>query len=110
MAEPKWGHPATGTFGNCQVGAFRGAGLKTADLNLTKKFSITERVNLQFMTQFINLPNTPIFRVTSYSCGPPCNGQIQTGTNGESTGAGNFGFAESQDPGREIQFALKLNY
>jgi hypothetical protein len=102
--------PANGTFGNCQVGAFRGPGLKTADLNLTKKFPITERVNLQFMTQFINLTNTPIFGVTGFSCGPSCSGANQTGSNGGNTGSGTFGFAESQDPGRQIQFALKLNY
>jgi Carboxypeptidase regulatory-like domain/TonB dependent receptor len=101
--------PAAGAFGNCQVGAFRGPGLKTADLNLTKQFPITERVNLQLMTQFINLTNTPIFGVTSYGCGPNCNGVITTGPTGGGAGtAGTFGFAESQDPGRQIQFALKL--
>jgi hypothetical protein len=102
--------PAAGSFGNCKVGALRGPGLKTADLNITKRIPITERVNLQFMTQFINLTNTPIFGVTSYSCGPDCNGQIQTGANGGNTGAGTFGVAQSQDPGRQIQFALKINY
>jgi hypothetical protein len=102
--------PAAGTFGNCEVGALRGPGLKTADLNITKRFPITERVNLQFMTQFINVTNTPIFGVTSFSCGPDCNGAIQTGPNGGNTGAGTFGMAQSQDPGRQIQFALKVNY
>lgn len=102
--------PAAGSFGNCEVGALRGPGLKTADVNLTKRFPITERVNLQFMTQFINVTNTPIFGVTSFSCGPDCNGQIQTGPNGGNTGAGTFGMAQSQDPGRQIQFALKLSY
>jgi Carboxypeptidase regulatory-like domain/TonB dependent receptor/TonB-dependent Receptor Plug Domain len=102
--------PAAGTFGNCQVGAFRGPGLKTDDLNITKTIPITERFNLLFMTQFINLTNTPIWGVTGFSCGPLCNGAIQTGPAGGSSGAGNFGFAQSQDPGRQIQFALKLNY
>lgn len=102
--------PATGTFGNCEVGALRGPGLKTADLNVTKKIDFTERVNLQFMTQFINLTNTPIFGAPSSGCGPNCNGQIQTGANGGNTGAGNFGFAQSMDPGRQIQFGLKINY
>ncbi|HTV81651.1 MAG TPA: carboxypeptidase regulatory-like domain-containing protein [Acidobacteriaceae bacterium] len=102
--------PATGTFGNCQVGAMRGPGLKTADVNLTKTFPIRERLNLQFMAQFLNVTNTPIFGVTSYSCGPECNGQIQTGATGGNTGAGTFGVAESQDPGRQVQFSLKVNY
>jgi hypothetical protein len=100
--------PAAGAFGNCQVGAFRGPGIKTADLNLTKKFPITERVNMQFMAQFINVTNTPIFGAPSSSCGPSCSGGIQTGANGGNTGDGTFGLVQSQDPGRQIQFALKL--
>jgi hypothetical protein len=99
--------PSQYTFGNCGVGAFRGPGLATADLNLTKQFHITERFNLQFMTQFINLTNTPIFGGPSASCGPLCNGIITTGPSGGG-GAGTFGLAQSQDPGREIQFGLKL--
>ncbi len=102
--------PATGTLGNCQVGAMRGPGLKTADVNLTKTFPVRESLNLQFMAQFLNVTNTPIFGVTSYSCGPVCNGQIQTGATGGNAGAGTFGMAQSQDPGRQIQFSLKLNY
>jgi Carboxypeptidase regulatory-like domain/TonB dependent receptor/TonB-dependent Receptor Plug Domain len=99
--------PAQYTFGNCGVGSFRGPGLTTADLNLTKQFHITERFNLQFMTQFINLTNTPIFGAPTASCGPLCNGAITTGPSGGG-GAGTFGLVQSQDPGREIQFALKL--
>jgi hypothetical protein len=102
--------PQSGTFGNCEVGALRGPGLKTDDLNITKKIDITERVNLQFMTQFINLTNTPIFGGPSSGCGPECNGQITTGASGGNTGAGTFGFAQSLDPGRQIQFGLKINY
>jgi Carboxypeptidase regulatory-like domain/TonB dependent receptor len=103
--------PAAGTFGSCQVGSFRGPGLKTADLNLTKAFPITQKVNLQFLTQFINLTNTPIFSAPASSCSPSCNGVITTGASGGGAGtAGSFGLAQSQDPGRQIQFALKLIY
>jgi hypothetical protein len=101
--------PAQYTFGNCGVGSFRGPGLATADLNLTKQFRITERFNLEFMTQFINVTNTPIFGAPSASCGPVCNGVITAGPSGGG-GAGTFGLVESQDPGREIQFALKLHF
>jgi Carboxypeptidase regulatory-like domain/TonB dependent receptor len=102
--------PASGTFGNCEVGALRGPGLKTDDLNLTKRINFTERVNMQFMAQFINLTNTPIFGAPNSGCGPECSGQITTGANGGNTGAGTFGFAQSLDPGRQIQFGLKINY
>jgi hypothetical protein len=82
--------PAQFTFGNCGVGSFRGPGLTTADLNLTKQFYLTERFNLQFMTQFINVTNTPVFSAPTASLGST------------------FGLVQSQDPGREIQFGLKL--
>jgi hypothetical protein len=100
-----------GTFGNCGVGAFRGPALKTADLNIIKKFQITERFNLEFMAQFLNLTNTPIFSAPAASCGPQCNGVINNNPRtGGSTGAGTFGLAQSADPGREIQFGLKLHF
>ncbi len=102
--------PAAGTFGNCGTGAFRGPSLKTADLDITKAFPINERFNLQFKAQFINLTNTPIWGAPTSSCGPTCNGVIATGPTGGSTGAGTFGLIQSLDPGRQIQFALKLNF
>jgi hypothetical protein len=102
--------PAAGTFGNCSTGAFRGPSLKTADLDITKAFPITERFNLQFKAQFINLTNTPIWGAPSSSCSPSCDGQIATGATGGATGAGSFGLIQSIDPGRQIQFALKLNF
>lgn len=102
--------PAVGTFGNCGTGAFRGPSLKTADLDITKAFPINERFNLQFKAQFINLTNTPIWGAPVSSCSPTCNGQIVTGATGGATGAGQFGLIQSTDPGRQIQFALKLNF
>jgi hypothetical protein len=102
--------PLAGTFGNCGLGSFRGPSLKTADLDITKAFQINERFNLQFMTQFINLTNTPIWGAPNSSCNPSCNGVITTGPTGGATGAGSFGLIQSLDPGRQIQFALKLNF
>ena len=103
------GTPA-GTFGNCGVGAFRGPSLKVGDLNLAKQFPINERFNLQFMAQFINFTNTPIWGAPNSSCNPTCNGVITTGATGGATGAGSFGLIQSIDPGRQIQFALKLTF
>ncbi len=81
---------APGTFGTCGAGSFRGPGLATSDLSIVKAFSISERTNFQFLTQFINLTNTPIF-------GAP------------NTTAGNtFGLVTSSNPGRQVQFGLKL--
>jgi outer membrane receptor protein involved in Fe transport len=79
-----------GTFGTCAAGAFRGPGLATADMGITKAFSISERTSLQFRTQFINVTNTAIFGAPNSSQGP------------------NFGLVTSSNPGRQIQFGARL--
>jgi hypothetical protein len=66
--------------------------LKTADLSIVKTFSITERTNFQFLTQFINLTNTPILAAPNASLGP------------------SFGEITKSNPGRQVQFGLKLNF
>jgi hypothetical protein len=79
-----------GTFGTCGVGSFRGPGLATADLNLTKSIVLGERTSLQAMAQFINVTNTPIL-------GRPNFFQGST-----------FGVISSSNPGRQVQFGMKL--
>jgi len=81
---------AAGTFGTCAAGAFRGPGLATSDLSIIKSIPISERTNFQFLTQFINLTNTPIL-------GAPNASQGST-----------FGLITSSNPGRQVQFGLKL--
>jgi hypothetical protein len=83
---------APGTFGTCAAGAFRGPGLATSDMSIVKAFTISERTNLQFMTQFINLTNTPILGAPNASLGST------------------FGIITSSNPGRQVQFGLKLNF
>jgi hypothetical protein len=105
-----------GQFGNCQNGAFRGPALKTGDLNLTKQFPITERVNVAAAAEFINLTNTPIFSVPAswwgqYSSCGACNGNRTTGYFGGGAGTvGLFGLLDGSNPGRQIVLSLKLNY
>jgi Carboxypeptidase regulatory-like domain/TonB dependent receptor len=82
--------PAPGTFGTCAAGSFRGPGLATSDLSIVKAFTLSERTNFQFITQFINLTNTPIF-------GAPNASQGST-----------FGLITSSNPGRQVQFGMKL--
>jgi Carboxypeptidase regulatory-like domain/TonB dependent receptor len=105
--------PAKYAFGNCIVGSERGPKLDTADLSVNKMFPIVERVNLLFTAQFINVTNTPIFSTpNNYAfnvCGGTCNGQQPTGP-APGAGVGTFGLVQSPDPGRQIQFALKLEF
>ena len=84
--------PGAGTFGNCAAGSFRGPGLKTMDLNVSKRFAITEGSGILLRAEFINLTNTPMF-------GAPNAGAGST-----------FGFVSSSNPGRQVQLAVKYNF
>jgi hypothetical protein len=81
-----------GYFGSCGVGTVRGPGLKTADLSLTKLFTIREHRNLEFRAEAINFTNTVIL-------------QAPNGTIGSTLGQINSSQGE-----RNIQLALKYNF
>ncbi len=84
--------PANGTFGSCGVSTVRGPGLKTFDFSVAKFFTITERQNIEFRSEFINLTNTPILN-----------------SPGAGLGSG-LGLLQSSQGARNIQFALKYNF
>jgi hypothetical protein len=67
--------------------------LATSDVSIVKAFSISERTNFQFTTQFINFTNTPILGAPNSSGG---------------TGNKTFGVVTSSNPGRQVQFGFKL--
>jgi hypothetical protein len=83
--------PSSG-FGNCGVAIIRGPGLHTADLGLSKLFTVTEHQNLELKVQAINFTNTPILNA-------PSSGLGQT-----------LGLVNSSQGAREIQFGLKYNF
>lgn len=87
-----------GTFGNCPVGAFRGPGYQSVDMGLSKAFSITEKQNLEFRVEAINLTNTPIF-----GFGQEFSGQ-------HTQGAPNFGQISASQGARNLQFGLKYKF
>src|SRR5260370_21751478 len=84
--------PPPNHFGSCGIGSFRGPGLATADLNVAKRFALTERMNFELLAQFINVTNTPILGRPSFFQGPT------------------FGTISSSNPGRQIQFGFKFHY
>jgi hypothetical protein len=83
---------APGTFGNCGNGTVRGPGLRTVDMSLVKRFPITERQNLEFRGEFINLTNTPILNAPTHTVGST------------------LGVIQSSQGERNIQFGLKYNF
>jgi len=91
--------PTAGTFGNVARGSLRGPRLVDFDTSLFKKFTVSEKLTLQFRAEAFNVfnhanfaaPNQIVFSGTGIS---PSAGVI-TETNGTS---------------RQIQFALKLMF
>jgi hypothetical protein len=107
---------ANGQFGNCGVGAMRGPSLKTADMNLTKSFPVTDKIHMTVMAQFVNLTNTPIFSIPNtwddnYSSCEYCTGVRTTGYNGGGAGTvGVYGLLDGSNPGRQIELSAKISF
>jgi len=86
--------PAVGTFGNCapQLSALRTPRYTDVDASVHKDFPISERIRVQFRTDFINA-----FNHVQYNA--PNNGIGST-----------MGQITSAQPPRNIQLALKIYY
>src|ERR1700681_4109409 len=53
--------PPPGTYGNAGRNILEGPGFAETDLSLTKKFSLSERLNMQIRSEFFNLFNRTNF-------------------------------------------------
>ncbi len=91
--------PVTGTFGNVGRDSLTGPGIAELDLSATKKFEITERVNLQFRAEFFNILNHANFNT-------PNPIVFSSATSGALTSAGLI--TSTTTTSRQIQFGLKL--
>ena len=113
--------PQPGTFGNLGRWALHGPSLNQFDLTLQKRFAITEKINIEFRSEFYNLLNranfaNPPARLND-SLGINAN-QLQPGQPFSLAPAGSaFGIANStvtKDVGlgtnRQIQFSLRLSF
>ena len=83
----------TTTFGTCapQLGGLRGPGFYNWDISLQKNFQITERIRMQFRSDFLNAFNRVNLAVPNTTVNVSTTGVIQ-----------------ASQPARNIQFALKL--
>jgi hypothetical protein len=86
---------AIGTFGNVARNTLRGPRFFNTDLGILKGTKLTERVNLQFRTEFFNIFNNVNFRLP--------NGNNASGQFGQIT-------AVLGDSQRIVQFGLKLSF
>ena len=90
--------PPAGTFGNVGRMALQGPDLFDVDFTLLKNTHVSERINLEFRTEFFNLLNHTNFgfpaAVLFNSSG------LHSGNEGQIT--------NTSTPNREIQFGMKL--
>jgi hypothetical protein len=83
------------TFGSTGRNILRNPGVWNTDINIVRTFSITERVKLNFRSEFYNLPNTSHF-----------NGPASTNV----TGGANFMSIRSSFGERQIRFGMRLQW
>jgi hypothetical protein len=91
--------PLPGTYGNAGRNILQGPGLAQTDLSLTKKFSLSERLNVQFRSEFFNILNH-----TNFNAPNPV--VFASATGGPSPTAGVI--TSTSTTSRQIQFGLKL--
>jgi hypothetical protein len=91
--------PLPGTYGNAGRNILEGPGLAETDLSLTKKFSLSERLSMQFRSEFFNL-----FNRTNFNNPNPVVYALATG--GPSPTAGVI--TSTSTTSRQIQFGLKF--
>jgi hypothetical protein len=94
---PAWLINSVGTFGNAGRNLLRSDGLKNFDLGLSRSFQFTERVSLQFRSEFFNLPNHANFALPNQSAASSSFATISRAAFQSQTGAQ-----------RQIQFAAKI--
>ncbi|MBM3764562.1 MAG: TonB-dependent receptor [Acidobacteria bacterium] len=85
--------PAPFTFGNAGRNILRGPGVNTWDVSVIKDTQLTDRLRLQWRTDFFNAANTPQFNSPGNTIGTPQAGRISSTR-----------FATN----RQIQFVAKL--
>ncbi len=93
--------PANGTYGNAGRNVFRGPGLWQADLGLSKKFRVTERLNLDFRAEAFNLFNRAQYGNPVNNISNSTFGRINVTANDGATGTGTS---------RQLQFMLRMNF
>ncbi len=87
-----WATPALYTFGNSGRGVLRAPGRTNVDFSVFKEFPVTERIRLQFRSEFFNIFNHPQFDLPNTNIGTDVAGTI-SGTVGTP---------------RDIQFGLRI--
>jgi hypothetical protein len=100
-----------GPIGNLGRNTERSPGLKNWDLNVVKRFRVTESVALQFRGEFYNVFNTPQYGTVSVSPFHPAQNAQSIPANVNTSQPGVFANASSVDGGgRVIRWQLRLEF
>jgi hypothetical protein len=94
--------PTTPAYGTAGRNLLTGPTLWQADLGIARQFSVTERVGVQFRTEFFN-----IFNRAQY--GQPLSDFSSSGNFGLVNTTANVGPVGTGTP-RQVQFLLRINY
>jgi hypothetical protein len=93
--------PANGAYGNAGRNIVRGPGSWQADLGVSRRFPVSEKLSVQFRAEGFNLFNHPNY-------GQPL-ADFSTGTFGQIISTANTGPVGTGTP-RQLQFALRLSF
>jgi hypothetical protein len=94
--------PALGSFGDVGRNTIQAPGYKTWDFSVFKHFHTSENTELEFRSEFFNLPNHTNFLFAN--SGP------QSGNNSTILGTSQYQSLTAARPPRQIQFALKFSF
>lgn len=100
--------PLAGTYGNVGRDVLQGPGLATLDLSIAKRFSLSERLNLQFRGEFFNVLNRTNFNTPNpvvFTSGPTTPSPNPAASVASST-AGVI--TATSTSSRQLQLGLKL--
>jgi len=90
---------STARFGNMGLNALRGPHLFNTNLGVMRKFTLTERVQLQLRGEALNVTNTPSLNQPNASVSTPSNFMAITST-----------ITTATSPQRTMRFGLRLSF
>jgi hypothetical protein len=96
-----------GTYGNLGRGVFNGPGLAEVDLSVLKNIVVSDRINLQFRTEFFNLTNRINYASPNQTAFTNTGTAAQPNYTPSPTAGLITGLATTP---RQIQFGLKLMF
>jgi hypothetical protein len=94
--------PPTGRFGNSGVNVLQGPGEVVHNVSLSKRFMITERLHLDFMSMVSNLLNHPNFNFPASNISAPGQAGVITSQHGF--------FTDDKSGARLVEMRVRLEF